>query len=121
MHCFTSGGWWLFVDKPLLMLQSVRRMHRLAPDHPEVHSCVIRLALRHREWLAQDRLPAPCKQVLETCLGPITGDRSPHTINQQFLDKHRNYLPAVFQGEPNTSSVVPAGQELDRSKGTEYQ
>ncbi|XP_054262558.1 N-alpha-acetyltransferase 15, NatA auxiliary subunit-like [Macrosteles quadrilineatus] len=97
-------------DKALLMLQSVRRMHRLAPDHPEVHSCVIRLALRYKEWLAQDRLSEPCKQVLETCLGPITGDRSPHTINQQFLDTHSHYLPAVFQGAKMMYLLDPSSQ-----------
>uniref|UniRef100_A0A1B6MG62 Uncharacterized protein n=2 Tax=Graphocephala atropunctata TaxID=36148 RepID=A0A1B6MG62_9HEMI len=85
-------------DKPLLMLQSVRRMHRLAPKDPSVHACVIQLSLRYREWLAQDRLPPPCREVLAYGMEPITGDRSPETINQQFLDKHTNYLPAVFQG-----------------------
>ncbi|KAG8309725.1 hypothetical protein J6590_078071 [Homalodisca vitripennis] len=35
---------------------------------------------------------------------PITGDRPPLTINQQFLDKYTNYLPAVFQG-PTTGTV----------------
>ncbi|KAG8309726.1 hypothetical protein J6590_078072 [Homalodisca vitripennis] len=55
-------------------------------------------SLRYQEWLAQGRLPALCRQVLAQCMEPITGDRPPLTINQQFLDKYTNYLPAVFQG-----------------------
>ncbi|XP_046666823.1 N-alpha-acetyltransferase 16, NatA auxiliary subunit-like [Homalodisca vitripennis] len=95
-------------DKPLLMLQSVRRMHRLAPEDPAVHACVIQLSLRYQEWLAQGRLPAPCRQVLAQCMEPITGDRPPLTINQQFLDKYTNYLPAVF---PRCSYDVFAGPD----------
>lgn len=88
----------MLTDKPLLMLQSVRRMFRLSPEHPEVHSCIIRLSLRYQEWLAQDLLAPPTKEVLSHGLEPITGDRSPATMNQQFLETKQHFLPAVFQG-----------------------
>ncbi|KAG8309723.1 N-alpha-acetyltransferase 15, NatA auxiliary subunit [Homalodisca vitripennis] len=67
-------------------------------------------SLRYQEWLAQGRLPAPCRQVLAQCMEPITGDRPPLTINQQFLDKYTNYLPAVFQGARMMYLLDPTSQ-----------
>lgn len=93
--CITKMMCLSWADKPLLMLQSVRRMYRLSSDAPEVHACVIRLALATRQW---STLPPQCKQVLAHGLSPITCGRSPATINQQFMDAHPHHLPSIFQG-----------------------
>ena len=37
-----------FLDKPLLMLQSIKRAFATDPEHPKLHECIIRFAKTSR-------------------------------------------------------------------------
>ncbi|XP_050441172.1 N-alpha-acetyltransferase 16, NatA auxiliary subunit [Adelges cooleyi] len=82
-------------DKLLLMLQSIIRSHRINPDHPMFHSCLIRFM----EKLSKlDNIQDEIQMVFDKQLEPILGGRSAAEINTQFLAKHHKSLPALVQG-----------------------
>lgn len=78
------------------MLQSIKRSHRINPDHPMFHSCLIRFM----EKLSKlDGIQEEMQMVLNKQLEPIVCGRSASEINTQFLAKHHKSLPALVQGE----------------------
>ncbi|KAE9543851.1 hypothetical protein AGLY_001975 [Aphis glycines] len=82
-------------DKLLLMLQSIKRSHRICPDHPMFHSCLIRFM---EKLLKLDNIQEEMQLVLNKQLEPILGGMSAAEINSQFLNKHHKSLPALVQG-----------------------
>lgn len=78
------------------MLQSIKRSHRLNPDHPMFHSCLIRFM---EKLMKLDCIQVEMQLVLNKQLEPILGGRSAAEINTQFLTKHHKSLPALVQGE----------------------
>lgn len=84
-----------FSDKLLLMLQSIKRSHRINPDHPMFHNCLIRFM---EKLLKLDNIQEEMQLVLNKQLEPIINGRSAAEINTQFLAKHHKSLPALVQG-----------------------
>lgn len=85
-----------FLDKVLLMLQSIKRSYQINPNHPMFHSCLIRFM---EKLLKLDNIQEEMQLVLNKQLEPILDGRSAAEINTQFLAKHHNSLPALVQGE----------------------
>jgi len=79
------------------MLQSIKRSHRIDPDHPMFHSCLIRFM---EKLLKLDcNIQEEMQSVMNKQLEPIVVGRSAAEINKQFLAKHRKSLPALVQGK----------------------
>ncbi|XP_075234659.1 N-alpha-acetyltransferase 15/16 [Lycorma delicatula] len=100
-------------EKPLLMLQCVKRAWKLDPNHPEVHSCIVRLAIAMDRWRRTGVLSETVVTVINKQMDPILLKRTPHQINSQFLKANVNDLPATFQGarmmyllDPSTQSTA---------------
>ncbi len=105
---FESGIIFLFADKPLLMLQSIKRAYRLDSTNPELHSCLVRFALKlvtlkkETEFVAD----SPVLTVIEREMEPILRDRSASQINKEFLAANSNDLPSLFEGETISSDYL---------------
>lgn len=78
------------------MLQSIKRSHRIDPEHPMFHSCLIRFM---EKLLKLDNIQEEMQLVLNKQLEPILVGRSAAEINTQFLTKHHKSLPALVQGK----------------------
>lgn len=78
------------------MLQSIKRSHRIDPEHPMFHNCLIRFM---EKLLKLDNIQDEMNLVLNKQLEPILVGRSAAEINTQFLTKHHKSLPALVQGE----------------------
>lgn len=78
------------------MLQSIKRSHRIDPDHPMFHSCLIRFM---DKLLKLDNIQEEMQAVLNQQLESIVVGRSAVEINVQFLAKHHKSLPALVQGK----------------------
>lgn len=76
------------------MLQSIKRSHRINPDHPMFHNCLIRFMAK---LLKLDNIQEEMQLVLNKQLEPILGGRTATEINSQFLSKHNKSLPALAQ------------------------
>ena len=101
-------GWkcvlnFLFLSgKPLLMVQSLKRALKVEPDHPEIHSCLIRL---HRflqkgelldESVSHPAVASVLKSEAETLFRGHLKAAEP--LNQDFLERNARSLPHLLQG-----------------------
>ncbi|XP_039295227.1 N-alpha-acetyltransferase 15, NatA auxiliary subunit [Nilaparvata lugens] len=99
-------------EKPLLMLQCVRRAWRLAPSHAEVHACVVRFAQAWQRWQSQSPpLDPAVNTVISQQMQPILQGRTALQINTQFLAANGDSLPAVFQAAKMMYHLDPSTQQ----------
>ncbi|XP_063227902.1 N-alpha-acetyltransferase 15, NatA auxiliary subunit [Bacillus rossius redtenbacheri] len=96
-------------QRPLLMLQSIKRAYRLAPDHPQLHCCLVLFCKGMARW--QGSLEPPVATVIRQEMEPISGGRSAHQLNEQFLAAHARDLEALFQGARMMYHLDPLRQE----------
>lgn len=82
-------------DKPLLMLQSIKRAWSLDPTHPNVHCNLVRFHARVSEKVG---LPEPVSTVLKQEIEKIYGKKDACQLNEDFLTKHSNSLPHILEG-----------------------
>lgn len=85
------------------MAQSVKRALKVDPNHPQLHSCLIRL---HRFLTKGDLLnesvshPAVAA-VLKSETEPLfRHHQQAEQLNQEFLEQNANSLPHLLQGIP---------------------
>lgn len=83
-------------NKVLLMLQSLKRSHRLDPENPQLHSCLIRFyEVVEKNKSTWD--PAVI-EVVDKEITPIFQGKTADQINKEFLEKYPNSLVAVLEG-----------------------
>nr|CAD7258041.1 unnamed protein product [Timema shepardi] len=82
-------------QKPLLMLQSIKRAHRLDPSHSELHPCLVIFLQSLSRW--KGTLDHPVAMVISQEMEPITKDRNAHQLNKQFLGNLSHLLDARFE------------------------
>jgi len=89
--------------KPLLMVQSVKRALKADPDHPELHSCLIRLFrfLEEGKLLSDTVSNAAVAAVLQTESQTLFNNMDASQLNKQFLEHKANSLPHLLQGRYN--------------------
>ena len=85
------------------MVQSIKRALKVDPDHPQLHSCIIRL---HRFLAKSDLLnesvshPA-VTSVLKSETEPLfRHHHEAEQLNREFLKQNANSLPHLLQGIP---------------------
>lgn len=98
-------------EKPLLMLQSVKRAYRLDKNNADVHACIVRLSSALDRWLRTDKLSEPVTEVIQNEMAPILQNRTTLEINQQFLEANSDDLAAIFQGARMMYFLDPSTQE----------
>jgi peptide alpha-N-acetyltransferase len=84
-------------EKPLLMLQSIKRAHRLDPNNPKLHSCLILCHGYLTHW--QGNLEPSVATVLKQEMEPIFRGRDAHQMNAEFLAANKKSLEALFESE----------------------
>ena len=85
-------------NKPLLMLQSIKRAMKVDPTDPRVHSCVVRL---QKFVETSPDLASPVKQVLGQETQSIFTTKTAKERNEQFIQKHRESQDHRVQGMIN--------------------
>ncbi|XP_003742914.1 N-alpha-acetyltransferase 15, NatA auxiliary subunit [Galendromus occidentalis] len=96
--------------KPLLMLQCLKRAHRLQPDHPQLHVCLAHFVSK----VANQDLTGPVGAVVEKQLSSLLSgkQKSAKDLNSDFLQQHRDsYAHAV--------AAATVLYELDKTKQSE--
>ncbi|XP_063366131.1 N-alpha-acetyltransferase 15, NatA auxiliary subunit [Cydia amplana] len=68
-------------EKPLLMLQSIKRAWRLEPGHHHLHDCLVRF----RGWLDQNQLPAAVAEVVNKETQESMRGRSAMQMAEEFF------------------------------------
>lgn len=102
--------------KPLLMLQSIRRAHKTEPDHPLLHTCII----RYRLYLDQraGTIEKPVMTVVNQTMKPIWEEKDAKRLNAEFLNAHKNNLRYVLQGAKMLYRLEPQQQQVAVSLAT---
>ncbi|XP_021921267.1 N-alpha-acetyltransferase 15, NatA auxiliary subunit isoform X1 [Zootermopsis nevadensis] len=95
--------------KPLLMLQSIKRAHRLDPDSPKLHSCLILCHGYLTRW--QGNLEASVATVLKQEMEPIFRGRDARQMNAEFLAANSKSLEALFESARMMYHLDPSKQE----------
>lgn len=77
------------------MLQSLKRVHRLAPKNPKLHSCLIRFY----EVFNQNKgsWDPSVEQVLNQEVKLLFNGKNAEQLNKEFLDSNSSSLEAVLE------------------------
>ncbi|XP_030745565.1 N-alpha-acetyltransferase 15, NatA auxiliary subunit [Sitophilus oryzae] len=82
--------------KVLLMLQSIKRAHKVDPKHPKLHSCLIRFLQVVKE--NQSTFDPAVSEVITIETKSLLSTKDAKTLNKEFLDNHKNSLKAALEG-----------------------
>ncbi|XP_064608201.1 N-alpha-acetyltransferase 15, NatA auxiliary subunit-like [Liolophura sinensis] len=82
--------------KLLLMLQCIKRGHRVDPDNPAFHLC--RLRFRQEVSRRKSELSETVLSVLNTEMASLYGNRNNQTLNEEFLERNAKSLPHRVAG-----------------------
>ncbi|KAG8234817.1 hypothetical protein J437_LFUL015218 [Ladona fulva] len=83
-------------ERPLLMMQSIKKAYNLEPGNSRLHSCIIRFCGYIDKW--RGNLQGPVIEVVDMQMKDILSGRSSSKINSDFLEENSNSLPALFEG-----------------------
>lgn len=99
--------------KPLLMVQSVKRALKVDANHPELHSCLIRLFrfLDEGKLLSDAVSNAAVAAVLQTESQTLFNNMDASQLNKQFLEHKANSLPHRLQGAKLMYVLDPSREE----------
>jgi len=84
------------------MVQSVKRALKVDPNHPQVHSCIIRLHrfLTNGDLLSESVSHPAVAAVLNSETQPLfSNQQDAEQLNKEFLEKNNNSLPHLLQGD----------------------
>ncbi|KAB0796534.1 hypothetical protein PPYR_10595 [Photinus pyralis] len=83
-------------EKVLLMLQSLKRAHKLDAINPKLHSCLVRF----HEFLTKNKatLDETITEVIESEKGVLFKNKDVVLLNREYLDTYGNSLEAVLEG-----------------------
>lgn len=94
--------------KLLLMLQSIKRGHKLDPNHYLLHVCKMKFLqiVKHKT-----KLPECIQTVLTREMEPIYGNKDAKTLNEEFLSKNSKSLPHLAAGGRIMYELDPSTKE----------
>lgn len=82
-------------NKLLLMLQSIKRAHRIDPASAQLHACIIKF---HRSLMAPDAvIDASVRAVIDKETARLFQNRSAAVLNEAFLVRHNGSVAHVLQ------------------------
>ena len=85
------------------MVQSVKRALKVDPNHPQLHSCLIRLHrfLSNGDLLSENVSHPAVAAVLNSETQPLfSHHQEAEQLNKEFLEQKIYSLPHLLQGEP---------------------
>lgn len=106
--------------KPLLMLQSLKRAHKLEPGNPELHTCFVRFLKYRLEKFGSDS-DSPVSQVSNLELNKLLNTTDPTQLNEDFLNNHQESLPHRLQAARSMALLDSIQRERALSIGTSLQ
>ncbi|XP_012285201.1 N-alpha-acetyltransferase 15, NatA auxiliary subunit [Orussus abietinus] len=80
--------------RTLLMLQSIKRAHRLDANNPELHACLVRF----RQHVAGATLEGAVAEVVSRQTRDVYGTSSAAQLNTEYLRKNSRSLAHLLQG-----------------------
>lgn len=92
--------------RTLLMLQSIKRAHRLDPNNPDLHSCLV-LFMRHTD---EAKLEGAVAEVVKLQTSEIFSNSDASQFNADFLKKNGKSLPHLFQAARMMYLLDPTAQ-----------
>lgn len=82
-------------DRPLLMLQSIKRAFRLDPQCPRLHAHMVTFT----SLVSQKKdLPGPMLTVLEKEMSQLYQSKDAQRLNEEFLARHSQSFPHLLEG-----------------------
>ena len=101
------------------MVQSVKRALKVDANHPELHSCLIRLFrfLQEGQLLDDQVSNAAVVTVLKTETDALFDQLDATQLNARFLERNANSLPHLFQG--HYSFIIRHILRFGRAKNSE--
>jgi hypothetical protein len=97
----------LLAGRTLLMLRSINRAHRLEPNNPELHSCLVRF-LRHTGSSNHDSI---VNEVIKRQSTGIFANTNASQLNSDYLNKNSKSLPHLLQGARMLYLLDPTSQQ----------
>lgn len=97
------------------MLRSINRAHRLEPNHPNLHSCLVRF-LRHTGTASLDSIVG--EVVARQSSGIFSGASSGSQLNADYLKSNPSSLPHLLQGARMLYLLEPTAQQRAISLAT---
>ncbi|XP_043268220.1 N-alpha-acetyltransferase 15, NatA auxiliary subunit [Venturia canescens] len=92
--------------RTLLMLQSIKRAHRLDENNPDLHACLVQF-MRHAE---SEKLEGPVAEVVNRQTRNIFSNSNANQLNADFLMRNRQSYPHLFQGARMMYLLDPSTQ-----------
>ena len=90
----------LFTEKPLLMLQSLKRMLKVDASDPQVHGCLIRF--QNFVEVNSKGFAGAVNQVIDQETQSIFTTKSARERNEQFIQSHSKTLDHRLVGKLST-------------------
>lgn len=95
-------------EKPLLMLQSVKRAYHCDPKDPRLHECIVRFLLKVKE--NGSTYSETVNTVLERGISSLIKERDLEKYNLQYFDEHRQSVLAHIAVGKNLYSINQSNQ-----------
>ncbi|KAG7203683.1 hypothetical protein KM043_013711 [Ampulex compressa] len=92
--------------RTLLMLRSIKRAHRLDPNNPELHTCLVRF-MQHTSGPPSE---GPVGEVIKRQTAGIFSSTTAAKLNTEYLKNNRNSLPHLLQGARMLYMLDPSSQ-----------
>lgn len=78
------------------MLQSIKRAHKLDPNNPKLHSCLIRFYGVINQ--SKEGWDAALEEVVKQEVKVLIKNKDAKQLNKDFLEVHSNSLESVLEG-----------------------
>lgn len=88
------------------MLRSIKRAHRLNPNNPDLHTCLVRFLLH----INRSPLEGAVGEVVKRQTAGIFSASNALQMNAQYLKKNNQSLPHLFQGAKMLYALDPNAQ-----------
>lgn len=85
-----------FAERILLMLQSLKRAHKVDPKNPKLHNCLIRFYL----FIQKDQLKwdSSVEEVISKETKIFFENKDVYILNKEFMENNCNSLKAIYEG-----------------------
>lgn len=95
--------------KPLLMLQALKRALRIEPNHPELHTCIIRFLQYRQEKLSNHN--SVVVDVINKEVNRLLPTTDPTRLNEDFLNNNQDSLPHRLQAARSMKLLDPVQRD----------
>lgn len=99
-------------NKLLLMLQSILRARAVNPEHPVLHSCIIRFMKALANAKKLEPFNEHVQQVLDKATKELIGTKTPQQLNDEFIAKHHaTSILHLYEGARGLYELDPSKKQ----------